>query len=117
MVNVYEAGSAPPATLYHPLMRALVPSDASELVMAVQPAGGVSVRLAPPWLAVMASSRSPACVPAGLFIVMLVAPWMADADVDERTCGVSVACGGAGWQFCVPESVNVCPASGMNCQS
>jgi hypothetical protein len=43
-VNVYEAGSLGPLSLYHPWMRALLPSARSAFGTAVHPVGGARLR-------------------------------------------------------------------------
>src|SRR4051794_28101004 len=97
-------------------MRTFEPSEASAPATAVQPLGGVIPHEAPAWLPTAATSTSPAVRPAGAPIVS-AGTALALAVADERTLGAAGGVGGAGWQTPEPESVNVPPAAGRNCQS
>jgi hypothetical protein len=76
-VNVYDAGSDPPAILRNATVRIVVEFVAVAIV--VQPNGGVIVTPEPPSTTTPAISASPETVPAGLLTTTVVA---ADAPVD-----------------------------------
>jgi hypothetical protein len=61
----------------------------------------------------------PASVPVGRPSVRFVTPLPELLDEPIRTMGAASGGGGGGasWQVVLPESVNVLPASGTNCQS
>ena len=85
-----------------------------------QPAGAVGGAVVFPPVTIEATITWPGAVPAGRPSVRLGAPSLTPPDDEPtRSTGPSSAsaAGGAPWQAVVPESVNVLPASGTNCQS